>query len=124
MERRRPQRVPPVARDGTVMLPFKSTLKIPDFDVTVRVGCSLAYEVTGEATLLLNLKLRPDGNYAVVSEALALGENLHAQEFDDSHENSIIRVKLARGTNCFRHDAIVSVSSQPDNHDIVATVPQ
>jgi transglutaminase-like putative cysteine protease len=106
------------------MVSFKSNPKIPDFDVTVRVGCSLVYEVTGEASLLLNLKLRPDDNYAVVSEALALGNNLQAEEFDDSHGNRIVRVKLERGTNCFRHDAIVSVSSQPDNHDIIATVPQ
>jgi transglutaminase-like putative cysteine protease len=106
------------------MLSCKSTPKMPDFDVTVRVGCSLVYEVTGEASLLLNLKLHPDGNYAVVSEALALGDNLHAEEFDDSHGNRIIRVKLKHGTNCFRHDAIVSVSSQPDNHELVATVPQ
>jgi transglutaminase-like putative cysteine protease len=106
------------------MLSFESTPTIQDFDVTVRVGCSLVYEVTGEASLLLNLKPRPDRNHAVVSEALALGDNLHAEEFDDSHGNRIVRVKLERGTNCFRHDAIVAVSSQPDNHDIVATVPQ
>jgi len=93
-------------------------------DVTVRVGCSLVYEVTGGASLILNLKLRPDRNHVVVSEALALGDNLLAEEFDDSHGNRVIRVKLAPGTNCFRHDAIVSVSSQPDNHGIVATVPQ
>lgn len=106
------------------MLSFKPTPKIPDFDVTVRVGCSLVYEVTGEASLLLNLKLRPNGNYAVVSEALALSNNLHAEEFNDSHGNCIIRVKLERGTNCFRHDAIVAVSSQPDNHNLVATAPK
>ena len=102
----------------------ESNPKIPAFDVTVRVGCSLVYEVTSEASLLLNVKLRPDGNYAVLSEGLALGSNLHAEEFEDSHGNCVVRVKLAPGPNCFRHDAIVSVSSQPDNHDNVATVPQ
>jgi transglutaminase-like putative cysteine protease len=94
------------------------------FDLTIRVGCSLVYEATGDASLLLNLKLRPDGNHAVVSEALALGDNLCGVEFRDSHGNRVVRVKLAPGTNCFRHDAIVSVSSQPDNHGITATVPQ
>src|SRR5438034_9753123 len=95
-----------------------------EFDVTVRVGCSLVYEVTGTASLLLNLKLRPDRNHAVLFEALALGNNLPAEEFSDSHGNCVYRVTLAPGTNCFRHDAIVTVSSQPDNHDLLATIPQ
>jgi len=98
---------------------------IQHFDLTVRVGCSLVYEVTGTASLLLNLKLRPDRNHVVLSEALALGNNLPAEEFSDSHGNRVFRVKLAPGTNCFRHDAIVAVSSQPDNHHFVAdTVPE
>src|SRR3954465_9078482 len=48
----------------------------PNFDITVRVGCSLVYEVTGTASLLLNLKLHPDRNHALVFEALTLGNNL------------------------------------------------
>ena len=34
-------------------------LNIQYFDVTVRVGCSLVYEVTGRASLLLNLSFVP-----------------------------------------------------------------
>src|SRR6266478_9960344 len=96
----------------------------PNFDITVRVGCSLAYEVTGTASLLLNLKLHPDRNHAVLFEALALGNNLPAEEFVDSHGNHVCRVTLAPGTNCFRHDAIVAVSSKRDNHGLLATIPQ
>src|SRR5213080_3843110 len=99
-------------------------LNIQYFDVTVRVGCSLVYEVTGTASLLLNLKLRPDRNHAVLFEALALGDNLPFEEFNDSHGNCVFRVKLAPGANYFRHDAIVTVSSQPDNYNLIATVPQ
>jgi transglutaminase-like putative cysteine protease len=95
-----------------------------NLDLTVRVGCSLVYEVTGSASLLLNLKLGVDDGGAVLSEALALGDNLPAEEFVDSHGNSVCRVVLARGTNCFRHDAIVAVSSQPDNHNLLPGVPQ
>ena len=36
----------------------------------------------------------------------------------DSHGNFYHRVTLDPGTNCFRHDAIVAVSSRPDNHDM------
>ena len=96
----------------------------PRFNVTVRVGCSLVYEVTGTASLLLNLKLRPDCNHVVLAEALALGNNLPAEEFTDSHGNRVYRVTLEPGTNCFRHDAIVAVPSQPDNYSLVAGVPQ
>lgn len=95
----------------------------PKFDVTVRVGCSLTYEVTGTAWLLLHLKPLPDRNHAVVFEALTLGNDLPAEEFTDSHGNRVHRVTLAPGTNCFRHDAIVSVSSQPDNHDLPPCAP-
>jgi len=95
--------------------------KIPAaLDLTVRVGCSLVYEVTGTASLLLNLQPRPDRNHAVIAEALALGLNndLRHEQFTDSHGNHVTRVRLAPGKNLFRHDAIVAVSSQPDNHDV------
>ncbi len=93
----------------------------PLFDVTLRVGCSLAYEATGPALLLLNLQPLPDRNHSVVFQALTLGDNLPAREFTDSHGNSVWQVRLARGANFFRHDAIVAVSSQPDNHDLPAS---
>jgi transglutaminase-like putative cysteine protease len=92
-------------------------------DLTVRVGCSLTYEVTGTASLLLNLAPRPDRNHLVLAEGLSLGWNngLHGDNFTDSHGNDVRRVLLAPGSNLIRHDAIVAVSSQPDNHDLVDT---
>jgi len=94
------------------------------FDLTARVGCSLAYEVTGPAVLLLNLKPKPNRDHAVVFEALTLGNSLPAEEFTDSHGNSVARVRLAPGMNYFRHDAIVAVSSHLDNHGLPAAIPQ
>lgn len=93
------------------------------FDLTVRVGCSLAYEVTGSASLLLNLQPRPDRNHAVVFEALTLGHNLPAEAFEDTHGNQVWRVKLAPGVNCIRHDAIVATISRPDNDGLPAGSP-
>jgi transglutaminase-like putative cysteine protease len=95
----------------------------PKLDITVRVGCSLVYEVAGSAMLLLNLRPCPNRNHAIVFEALTLGNNLPAEEFIDSHGNRVNRVQLMPGRNLFRHDAIVRVSSQPDNHDLVDRTP-
>ncbi len=87
----------------------------PKFDITLRVGCSLAYEVSGTAMVLLNLQPKPDRNHAVVFQALSLGDNLPAEEFTDSHGSHVSRIKLGPGTHCVRHDAIIAASSRPDN---------
>lgn len=93
-------------------------LAAPKFDITVRVGCSLAYEANGPASLLLNLQPRLDRNHKVLFEALSLGQDLPSTQFTDSHGNRVSRVTLNLGTNVFRHDAIVAISSRPDNDDL------
>ena len=95
-----------------------------NLDITVRVGCSLTYEVTGSASLVLNLKLAPDPRRSVLFEALALGNDLPSETFEDSHGNRVSRVTLQPSTNCFRHDAIVAVSSKPDNFGLVPGEPE
>jgi transglutaminase-like putative cysteine protease len=62
-------------------------------------------------------------NHAVVFEALTLGDDLVADRFIDSHGNRVCRVTLRPGRNLFRHDAIVSLSSRPDNHDLTDRAP-
>lgn len=93
------------------------------FDLTVRVGCSLSYEAAGPAVLLLNLQPLPDPGHAVVFQALALGKDLPADRFTDSHGNEVWRVRLEPGLHTFRHDAIIAVSSRPDNAGRSAAAP-
>jgi transglutaminase-like putative cysteine protease len=92
-------------------------------DLTVRVGCSLIYESTGPAVVLLNLRPRTDPQQALQEEKLSFGENLPSEEFMDSHGNLVYRVVLHPGRNEIRHDALVSVSSLPDNQDIAGAQP-
>jgi transglutaminase-like putative cysteine protease len=94
------------------------------FDVTLRVGCSLAYEASGPASLLLNLQPLRERNHAIVFQALTLGHHLGATAFIDTHGNHVRRVTLARGSNFIRHDAIVAVSSRPDNFDLPVARPE
>ncbi|MDQ8179869.1 transglutaminase family protein [Pelagicoccus sp. SDUM812005] len=93
------------------------------FDITVRVGCSLAYEVAGSASLLLNLQPAESARNEVVFQALSLGNDLIDNAFVDSHGNLVHRVRLQPGSNLFRHDAIVRVSSRPDNYDLPDKTP-
>jgi transglutaminase-like putative cysteine protease len=92
----------------------------PKLALTVRVGCSLVYEAAGTASILLNLRPRPDGGHLVLAEALALGlgQPLPSEEFTDSHGNRVCRVILAPGRNLIRHDALVAVSDQPDENGL------
>ena len=94
-----------------------STAIPSEFDLTLRVGCSLTYQALGPASIILDVKLRPDGRHMVLSEALTLGDRLPSEEFTDAHGNPFHRVVLAPGANHFRHDAIVAVSSKPDNYN-------
>jgi hypothetical protein len=100
-----------------------SILEEPKFDITVRVGCSLGYSVSGTAALLLNVKPRPDRNHSVIFEALSVGNDLPTEQFTDHHGNVVSRVALAPGENCIRHDAIVKVTSQPDNASLPSVFP-
>lgn len=93
------------------------------YDMTVRVGCSLVYEASGPASLLLNVQPLAGHNHEVVFQAITLGDNLADAPFVDGHGNRVHRVSLARGTNYVRHDAIVAVSSEPDNFGLAVTGP-
>ena len=70
----------------------------------MRVGCSLAYHVSGTAALLLNVKPRPDRNHAVIFEALSLGNDLPAPTNSptrmamSSHASPSRRVRTAFAT--------------------------
>ena len=116
--------MPPVAACIIAVSSMASDNESLNLDITVRVGCSLTYEVAGTASLLLNLKLAAGPHRSVLFEALSLGDDLPSEEFEDSHGNRVCRVNLRPGTNCFRHDAIVAVSSKPDNFGLVPRQPE
>ena len=54
-------------------------------NLTVRVGCNLAYETTVPTPVLFVLKPRLEGKVLVMQERLSFGIGLPAYEFQDSH---------------------------------------
>src|SRR5258706_15063796 len=87
-------------------------------NLTVRVGCNLAYETTVQTPVLFVLKPRLEGRVLVMQEKLSFGIGQPSYEFQDSHGNITYRSTFMPGRNEVRHDALVAVSSQPDNRDV------
>ena len=94
------------------------TMNWSPLNLTVRVGCSLAYDVTVPTAVLFVLKPRLEGNVLVTQERLSFGIGQPACEFQDTHGNLTYRSMLMPGHNEIRHDALVAVSSLPDSREI------
>jgi transglutaminase-like putative cysteine protease len=88
-------------------------------NLTVRVGCSLAYETLVPTAVLFVLKPRLEGRVLVMQEKLSFGIGLPSYEFQDSHGNITYRSTLMPGRNEIRHDALVAVSSLPDSREVI-----
>ena len=87
----------------------------PTPNLALRVGCSLCYNATGPATILLAVMPDRVSAHTVLQQALTVGDNLPAPEIIDSHGNAVCRGRLSRGLNWIRHDAIVTVPARVDN---------
>jgi transglutaminase-like putative cysteine protease len=90
--------------------------------LTVRVGCSLAYETTVPTPVLFVLRPRHEGSALVMQEKLSFGIGRPAYEFQDSHGNITYRSMFMPGRNEIRHDALVAVSAQPDDREVIGSV--
>ena len=101
----------------------KIPAQTPQLPLFVRVGCSLVYQATATASLLLTLRPRTDPRQALHQELLSFGEGLPTEEFADGHGNIVHRVVLEPGRHEIRHDALVAISAEPDRHHQTAAAP-
>ena len=91
-------------------------------NISVRVGCALAYLTPAPTPSLFVLKPRLDNRMLLLQESLSFGIAEPSYEFQDSHGNNTYRASLMPGRNVIRHDALVAVSSLPDSRVIVGPV--
>ncbi len=92
-------------------------------DVTVRVGCSVIYEALAPTPALFVMRPRRDHHARILEEVFSTGIAENSEEFTDNHGNIVERVVLMPGINHFRHDAFVSVSSEPDSRETREMLP-
>src|SRR6266851_5419019 len=88
-------------------------------NLTVRIGCNIAYETSVPTPVLFVLRPRLEGTVLVIQEKLSFGIGLPPYEFQDTHGNITYRSMLMPGRNEIRHDALVAVSSLPDSREVL-----
>src|SRR6266481_9663548 len=91
-------------------------------NLTVRIGCNIAYETSVPTPVLFVLRPRLEGTVLVIQEKLSFGIGLPPYEFQDSHGNITYRSMLMPGRNEICHDALVAVSSLPDSREILGQI--
>ncbi|MEI9960912.1 MAG: hypothetical protein WDM76_07190 [Limisphaerales bacterium] len=67
-------------------------------NLTVRVGCNLAYETTVQTPVLFVLKPRLEGRVLVMQEKLSFGIGLPSYEFQDSPRQHHLSLDVHAGT--------------------------
>ena len=94
------------------MQPFMQSKPL---DLTVRVGCRMTYEAAEPTAALFMVKPRLEAAQRVWQGRLNFLPSLPGVEYQDAHENIIFRALLMPGQTTIEHDALVAVSSAPDN---------
>src|SRR5207248_4398388 len=92
-------------------------------DLTIRVGCHLVYDALAPTPVVFVLRPRLDDAHLVTVEKRSFEPGLHSSEFQDSHGNLACRVMLKPGHNDIRYDALVAVSSIPENEGAANALP-
>lgn len=83
--------------------------------LTVRVGCHIVYATSKPTPILLVLRPQRDERQKVRQEKFTVNSGAMTEDFVDLHGNITSRAMLQAGQNIIHHDALVTVSSQPDN---------
>jgi transglutaminase-like putative cysteine protease len=94
------------------------------FDITIRAGCRIAYEVSVPTPVVLMVRPALSDKFLVEAETFSITPRLLQESFDDAHGNRLCRTVFQPGPNEIRHDSIVAISSQFDSEPREAgTIP-
>jgi transglutaminase-like putative cysteine protease len=92
-----------------------SASRTPGRNLTVRVGCRFVFETSQPVPIVLVVRPRPENHQVILQERLTFRGEDGAEEFPDAQGNINQRWVLPPGQTTIVHDALVRVSSLPDN---------
>lgn len=93
------------------------------FDRTVvRVGCSLAYEVSEPTPILLLIRPRVSQGQVALQERFVFGNGQPVDQFVDANHNLVYQSTLLPGINEVHHDALFLVAKNADDEQLSTDV--
>lgn len=84
-------------------------------DPTIRCGFEFIYEAAQPTPMILLIEPRLDPLQQLVGANFSVSPEITVRQYADVHGNTVHRFELPGGRTTVRHDAIVAVSSQPEN---------
>jgi transglutaminase-like putative cysteine protease len=92
-------------------------MKRESFDLTIRVGCHIAYETVLPTPAVLMVRPAVSDKYVVEAEIFSITPRIPQESFEDAHGNRLCRAVFQPGRNEVHHDAIIAISSKFDSED-------
>jgi hypothetical protein len=72
----------------------------------IRLGCELGYEITDQATIVLNVEVQRGPSQNIASERFVTPDNVNGEEHEfPGTRNRYRRMTLPRGTSIIRYEA-------------------
>ena len=80
----------------------------------MRVGCEFTYDVSGPATMTVQVRPRSDARHQLVSESWSTSPKLPIDEYVDIYGNPVKRLVAPEGPLELRYDAVCAVPDEAD----------
>src|SRR5688500_3998940 len=80
----------------------------------LRLGCEFRFETAVAVPLLMLVRVRPDGPYGIVEEAITTDPKLRPREYVDTFGDHCWRLVAPAGGLTVRYDTLVEVEPTPD----------
>jgi transglutaminase-like putative cysteine protease len=95
------------------------TTNFNPLDITVRVGCRQTYDAQIPTPTLMIVKPHHSRTQEVTQERFTVTPEKTGEEYQNENGNSVYRFVFPPGKTTIEHDALVRVSSQPDNYELI-----
>ena len=80
----------------------------------MRVGCEFTYDVSGPATMTVQVRPRSDARHQLVTESWSTSPKLPIDEYVDIYGNPVKRLVVPAGPLELRYDAVCAVPDEAD----------